>query len=82
MRMHQILPFFKKNGQKLPFVSQKLSFFALDKQLTTPPPILRVLDAKKHVVWTHGSPKHNLQHANYLKGGFFSCCRFSVFWTS
>ena len=36
-----------------------------------PTPILRVLDAKKHVVWGHRSPKHNLQHANYLKVCFF-----------
>ena len=38
MRMHQNLPFSRKNGQKWPFFAQKLSFLASDKQLKTPPP--------------------------------------------
>ena len=84
MRMHQNLPFFMEtNGKKWPLFGKKIVFFAPAKQLKTPrTSILRVLDAKKHVVWGHRSPKHNLQHANYLKVCFFLCCRFWDFWTS
>ena len=73
MRMHQNLPFFmKKNGLKWPFFGQKLSFSASDKQLKTPPPpILRVLDAKKQVVEAHRSRKHNSQHAYARKFAIF-----------
>ena len=47
-------------------------FFGLSKAVEDlPTAILRVLDAKKHVVGGHRSPKHNLQHVNYLKGCFF-----------
>ena len=55
-------------------------FFGLSQavvDLSTP--ILRVLDAKKHVVWGHRSPKHNLQHANYLNGFFFYVAGFGIF---
>ena len=73
MRMHQNSPFFMgKNGTKCPLFGEKLCFLASAKQLKTSPPLfLRVLDAKRHVVWGHRSPKHNLHHANYLKGCFF-----------
>ena len=55
-------------------------FFGLSQAVEDlPSPILRVPDAKKHVVWGHRSPKHNLQHANYLNGCFFLCCRFFGF---
>ena len=54
MRMHQHLLFFmKKNGPEWPFFGQRLSFLAPDKHSKTPPPILRVLDAKKQVVRAH-----------------------------
>ena len=59
--------FHGENGQKYPFFGQKMSFSASDKQLKTPPPILRVLDAKKDVIWTHGAFKHSLQYAELLK---------------
>ena len=50
----------------------KIVFFGLSQAVEDlPTPILRVLDAKEHVVWGHRSPKHNLHHANYLKGCFF-----------
>ena len=84
MRMHQNLPFFmEKTGKKWPLFGEKLCFFGLSQAVEDLPTlILGVLDAKKHVVWGHRSPKHNLQHANYLNGCFFFCCRFWDFWTS
>ena len=39
--------FHEKNGKKWPLFGQQLSSSASDKQLKTPRPILRVLDAKK-----------------------------------
>ena len=52
-----------KIGQKRQFFGQKLNFFAFSQAVEDPPPpILRVLDAKKQVVGTHRSGKHNLQH--------------------
>ena len=50
---------------------QKLSFSASDKQLKTPFPILRVLNAKKQVVEAHRSRKHNSQHAYARKFAIF-----------
>ena len=50
----------------------KIEFFlASDKQLKTPPPILRVLDANKQVVGAHRSQKRNLQHAYAPKFAIF-----------
>ena len=69
IRMHQNLPFFHE--KKWPFFGQKLSLLASDKQLKTPPPILRVLDVKKQVVVTHRSRKHNLQHPYAPKFAIF-----------
>ena len=60
-----------KNGQTWPFFGQNLSLFASDKQLKTPPPILRVLDAKKQVVEAYRSRKHNLQHPYAPKVAIF-----------
>ena len=61
--MHQNLPFFMKNWPKMAVFWSKINFFlAPDKQLKTPLPILRVLDAKKQVVEAYRSRKHNLQH--------------------
>ena len=37
-------------------------FFGLRQAVEDCPPILRVLDAKKQIVGTHRSRKHNLQH--------------------
>ena len=54
------------------YEGQKLSILASDRQLQSPPPpILRVLDAKKHAVWTHRLPKHNLQHSYAPKSAIF-----------
>ena len=72
MRMHQHLSFFmKKNGQEWPFFGQRLSLAAPDKHSKTPPPILRVLDAKKQVVRAHRRQKHNLQHLYVPKRPIF-----------
>ena len=59
--------FHGKNGKKWPLFGQQLSFSASDKQLKTPRPILRVLDAKKQVLERHRSRKHNLQHTFFIK---------------
>ena len=59
--------FHEKNGKKWPLFGQKLSFSASDKQLKTPRPILRVLDAKKQVLERDRSRKHNLQHTFFMK---------------
>ena len=53
------------------FLGQKLSFLASDKQLKNPPPILRVLDAKKQVVEAHRSRKLHLQHPYVPKFAIF-----------
>ena len=68
---HVYAPNFAIFHGKWPFFGQKLSFLPTNKQLKTPPRILSLLDAKKHVVWSQRAPKRNLQHANYLKGCFF-----------
>ena len=57
----------KKNGKRWPLFGQKLSFSASDRQLKTPRPILRVLDAKKQVLERDRSRKHNLQHTFFMK---------------
>ena len=68
IHMHQKFPFFmKQNGKKCPLFGQKLSFSASDKQLKTPRPILRVLDAKEQVPERDRSRKHNLQHTFVMK---------------
>ena len=68
MRMHRKFAIFHgKNGQKCPFFGQKMSFSASDKQLKTPPSILREPDAKRYLIWTHRELKHNLQYAKLLK---------------
>ena len=41
----------------------KIEFFGLRQAFEDPPPISRVLDAKKQVLGRHRSRKHNLQHA-------------------
>ena len=64
--------FHEKNGRKWLFFGQRLIFFlAPDKQLKTPPPILRVLDANKQIVGAHRSQKRNLQHAYAPKFAIF-----------
>ena len=62
-----------KNCQKWPFLGQKLSILASNRQLQSPPPPpnLRVLDAKKHAVWTQRLPEHNLQHSYAPKSAIF-----------
>ena len=59
--------FHGKNGKKWLLFGQKLSFSASDKQLKTPRPILRVLDANKQVLERDRSRKHNLQHTFFMK---------------
>ena len=72
IRMHQKLPFFiKKNGQKWPFFWSKIDFFGFSQAVEEPPPIVRVLDAKKHVVGRHRSRKHNIQHPYAPKFAMF-----------
>ena len=44
--MHQNLLFFMEKLPKWPFLGQKLSILASNRQLQSPPPILRVLDPK------------------------------------
>ena len=57
--------------QFIRLVQVPLSFLASAKQLKTPPPILRVLDAKKHVAGRRRSRKHNLQHPYAPKVAIF-----------
>ena len=55
--------FHEKNGHKWPFSGHMLIFFGFVQAVEgSPPPILRVLDAKKQVVCMHRLRKHNLQH--------------------
>ena len=65
IRMHYNLPFLMgktpKNGH----------FLASDKRLNTAPLFLRVLDAKKQIVGTHRSRKHNLQHPYAPRSAIF-----------
>ena len=56
--------FHQKNGQQWPFFGQKLGFLGS-------PPFLRALDAKKQIVGTHRSRKHNLQHPYAPKYAIF-----------
>ena len=62
IRMHQNLPFFMKKRPTMAVFLSNIDFLALYKQLKDPPPppILRVLDAKKQVVVTQRSRKHIL----------------------
>ena len=46
-------------------------FFGLRQAVEECPPILRVLDAKKQIVGTHRSRKHNLQHPYAPKFAIF-----------
>ena len=60
-----------------------MSFSASDKQLKTPPPILRVLDAKTYGIPTHRAFKHHLKYAQLLKRVVFLMLQvFWDFWTS
>ena len=52
MCMHQNLPFFMKKRPKMAMFWSKIEFFSLRQAVEDPPPNLRVLDAKKHVVGT------------------------------
>ena len=54
--------FVPKSAKKGSFLAKNLIFFAFSQAVEDFPPILRVLDAKKKVVGTHRSGKHNLQH--------------------
>ena len=64
--------FHGKKRHKIAAFWCKIVFFGLSQAVEDlPTPILKVLDPKKYVVWGHRSPKHNLQHANYLSGFFF-----------
>ena len=54
--------FVPKSAKKGSFLVKSLIFFAFSQAVEDFPPILRVRDAKKKVVGTHRSGKHNLQH--------------------
>ena len=62
-----------KNCQKWPFLGQKLSILASDRQLQSPPPphFEGAGCKKKHAVWTHRLPKRNLQHSYAPKSAIF-----------
>ena len=61
--MHQNLLFFMGKLPKMAVSWSKIEYFGLRQAVAEPPPpILRVLDAKKQIVGTHRSRKHNLQH--------------------
>ena len=51
-----------KNRPKMAMFWSKIEFFSLRQAVEDPPPIFRVLDAKKEIVGTEKSHKHNLQH--------------------
>ena len=70
--MHQNLLFFMEKLPKMPVSWSKIEYFGLRQAVTEPaPPILRVLDAKKHAVWTYFA---FLQRApSNREGGWFSC---------
>ena len=70
--MHQNLLFFIEKLPKMAVSWSKNKYFGLRQAVAEPaPPILRVLDAKKHAVWTHRLPKHNLQHSYAPKSAIF-----------
>ena len=70
--MHQNLLFFMEKLPKMAVSWSKIEYFGLRQAVAEPPPpILRVLDAKKHAVWTHRLPKHNLQHSYATKSAIF-----------
>ena len=50
--MHQSLLFFMEKLPKMAISWSKIEYFGL-RQVVAEPPLLRVLDAKKHAVWTH-----------------------------
>ena len=64
IRMHQNLPFFMKKRPQMAIFWSKVGIFGLF-------PILRALDAKKQIVGTHRSRKHNLQHPYAPKYAIF-----------
>ena len=71
--MQPNLLFFMEKLPKMAVFWSKIEIFGLRKAVPEPPPpILRVLDAKKHAVWTHLLPKHNLQHSYAPKSFHFS----------
>ena len=66
------LLFFMEKVPKMAISWSKIEYFGLRQAVAEPlPPILRVLDAKKHAVWTHRLPKHNLQHSHAPKSAIF-----------
>ena len=64
IRTHQNLPFFMKKRPTMAIFWSKVGIFCLS-------PILRALDAKKQIVGTHRSRKHNLQHPYAPKYAIF-----------
>ena len=53
--LHLNLLFFMEKLPKMAVSWSKIEYFGLRQAVAEPPPppILRVLDAKKHAVWTH-----------------------------
>ena len=70
--MHQNLLFFMEKLPKMAVSWSKIEYFGLRQAVAeNPPPILGVLDAKKHAVGTHQLPKHNLEHSYAPKSAIF-----------
>ena len=69
--MHQNLLFLMEKLPKMAVSWSKMEYFGLRQAVAEPPPILRVLDAKKHAVWTHQLPKHNSQQSYAPKSAIF-----------
>ena len=70
--MHQNVLFFMEKLLKMAVSWSKIEYFGLRQAVAEPPPpLLRVLDAEKHAVWTQWLPKHNLQHSSAPKSAIF-----------
>ena len=70
--MHQNLLFLMEKLPKMDVSWSKIEYFGLRQAVAAPPPpILRVLDARKLAVWTRRLPEHNLQHSYAPKSAIF-----------
>ena len=74
----------KKKRPRIAVFGQRLSFLASDKHLKPPPPILRLLEAKKQLLGRHRARKHNSQHTDAPTFVIFHETkrpRMAVFWS-
>ena len=60
IRMHQKSPFLMQKRPKMAFFWSKVNLLVSDKQSKLPHPNFGALDAKRQVVGTHRSRKHNV----------------------